>query len=271
MRVPGMQNAASQGDDGSSGMNGLPSGDSGANGGGYGGGGGYGQGGSDYGGGSGEGSASGAGGDGGNGNGHGHGPGDGSGDDGRPKQKKLALACHFCRRRKLKCDGQRPTCDNCSKRGETCSYDDTVRRRGPGKRTKEIRQRAQEQEAASTTSTILGPSFGIIDTQAGPSGEPDMGDIGDLPATTDDLPDPNAHPSSVLQTPLPDIDPMIDPALAMIGMGGEAPATLAEAEPKVRGRKRKSEGTGEPGKKLKAEDEHFGGFEGAPGGEETYV
>lgn len=46
------------------------------------------------------------------------------------------MACHFCRRRKLKCDGVRPQCSNCEKRTEPCLWDDLVRRRGPGKRTK---------------------------------------------------------------------------------------------------------------------------------------
>lgn len=81
----------------------------------------------------GNGDASGSGGTGGDGN-----DGDGSGGAGdAPRKKKLALACHFCRRRKLKCDGIKPTCENCSRRGEVCTYDDNVRRRGPGKRTKE--------------------------------------------------------------------------------------------------------------------------------------
>lgn len=65
------------------------------------------------------------------------------------KPKKLVLACHFCRGRKLKCDGGRPTCGHCAKRSLTCTYDEQVRRRGPGKRTKEMRERAaREAEAA---------------------------------------------------------------------------------------------------------------------------
>jgi hypothetical protein len=111
----------------------------------------------------GDGSGGGDGGDGGSG-----GDGGGGGGDGSTPKKKLgeykrklevehtdsheALACHFCRRRKLKCDGQRPTCENCHKRGETCTWDDFVRRRGPGKRTKELRDKARrEAEAAGLT------------------------------------------------------------------------------------------------------------------------
>ncbi|KAI5451725.1 hypothetical protein NCC49_001374 [Naganishia albida] len=58
-----------------------------------------------------------------------------TGEDGEPK--KAVLACHFCRGRKLKCDGTRPTCSHCDKRGLTCSYDAQIRRRGPGKRKRE--------------------------------------------------------------------------------------------------------------------------------------
>lgn len=77
-----------------------------------------------------------------------------TGEDGEPK--KAMLACHFCRGRKLKyafsrcqhvrqsaypnlfrCDGTRPTCAHCEKRGLSCSYDAQIRRRGPGKRKRD--------------------------------------------------------------------------------------------------------------------------------------
>ncbi|KAJ9114258.1 hypothetical protein QFC22_005710 [Naganishia vaughanmartiniae] len=60
---------------------------------------------------------------------------DGAEDGDEPK--KAVLACHFCRGRKLKCDGTRPTCAHCDKRGLECSYDEKIRRRGPGKRKRE--------------------------------------------------------------------------------------------------------------------------------------
>ncbi|KAG8850754.1 hypothetical protein FRB96_009621 [Tulasnella sp. 330] len=52
------------------------------------------------------------------------------------RRKKVEMACHFCRARKLKCDGEHPTCNHCSKRQQTCKYDGSVRRRGPGQKTK---------------------------------------------------------------------------------------------------------------------------------------
>ncbi|ESK92509.1 gtp binding protein [Moniliophthora roreri MCA 2997] len=51
--------------------------------------------------------------------------------------KKVLIACDFCRGRKLRCDGARPACSNCSTReGQTCNYQVLVRRRGPGKAKK---------------------------------------------------------------------------------------------------------------------------------------
>src|SRR4051812_14284609 len=36
--------------------------------------------------------------------------------------KKSAFSCDACRRRKVKCGGERPTCHRCVKRNETCLY-----------------------------------------------------------------------------------------------------------------------------------------------------
>ncbi|EJT49780.1 hypothetical protein A1Q1_01069 [Trichosporon asahii var. asahii CBS 2479] len=91
------------------------------------------------------------------------------------KPKKLVLACHFCRGRKLKCDGGRPTCGHCAKRSLTCTYDEQVRRRGPGKRSKEMRERAaREAEAAGLGlhPESLAHLTGAADLNAAALGEP---------------------------------------------------------------------------------------------------
>ncbi|TFK96888.1 hypothetical protein BDV98DRAFT_514833, partial [Pterulicium gracile] len=36
--------------------------------------------------------------------------------------KRTPMACTFCRGRKLKCDGMRPSCGNCNRRGFACAY-----------------------------------------------------------------------------------------------------------------------------------------------------
>ncbi|ERT01274.1 hypothetical protein HMPREF1624_02516 [Sporothrix schenckii ATCC 58251] len=46
-----------------------------------------------------------------------------------PRQKRLA--CLICRRRKLKCDGRRPSCSTCSRLGHQCAYDEVRKKSGP--------------------------------------------------------------------------------------------------------------------------------------------
>jgi hypothetical protein len=46
-----------------------------------------------------------------------------------PKPKRLA--CMICRRRKLKCDGVKPSCSTCSRLGHACAYDEVRRKSGP--------------------------------------------------------------------------------------------------------------------------------------------
>lgn len=45
----------------------------------------------------------------------------------RPKR----IACVVCRRRKLRCDGGRPSCGTCSRLGHECSYDEVRKKSGP--------------------------------------------------------------------------------------------------------------------------------------------
>ncbi|KAJ7107282.1 GTP binding protein [Mycena crocata] len=48
----------------------------------------------------------------------------------KQRSKKITVACNFCRSRKLKCDGGRPTCSQCMKRSNTCDYMPQNKRRG---------------------------------------------------------------------------------------------------------------------------------------------
>lgn len=46
-----------------------------------------------------------------------------------PKPKRLA--CMICRKRKLRCDGNRPRCSTCKRLGHECAYDEVRRKSGP--------------------------------------------------------------------------------------------------------------------------------------------
>ncbi|KAJ7090726.1 hypothetical protein B0H15DRAFT_778610 [Mycena belliarum] len=46
----------------------------------------------------------------------------------------VVIACRPCRGRKIRCDSNRPACNNCVRRKNECIYDTAPRRRGPDKR-----------------------------------------------------------------------------------------------------------------------------------------
>jgi hypothetical protein len=49
--------------------------------------------------------------------------------DAQPKAKRIA--CVLCRRRKLRCDGARPTCATCKRLSHDCAYDEVRKKSGP--------------------------------------------------------------------------------------------------------------------------------------------
>lgn len=55
--------------------------------------------------------------------------GSGDGDSYIPRPKRIA--CIICRRRKLKCDGQKPSCGTCARLGHPCAYDEVRKKSGP--------------------------------------------------------------------------------------------------------------------------------------------
>jgi hypothetical protein len=50
-------------------------------------------------------------------------------EDGVNKPKRIA--CVLCRKRKLRCDGARPTCGTCKRLAHDCAYDDVRKKSGP--------------------------------------------------------------------------------------------------------------------------------------------
>ncbi|KZT51595.1 hypothetical protein CALCODRAFT_503308 [Calocera cornea HHB12733] len=87
----------------------------------------------------------------------------GAGTPSRPRKTvtdKVFIACSYCRRRKLRCNGEQPKCSVCVRYSEECNYDQKRRTRGPGRKSlqalglgedseKNPRKRARKSDATS--------------------------------------------------------------------------------------------------------------------------
>ena len=64
------------------------------------------------------------------------------------------ICCHHSRSRKIRCDSTRPTCHNCTRRGNECEYDAVPKRRGPdkrpGTRQRSCKKRTSDAESSSS-------------------------------------------------------------------------------------------------------------------------
>ncbi|KAI1845643.1 hypothetical protein JX266_008254 [Neoarthrinium moseri] len=68
-----------------------------------------------------------------------------------PKPKRLA--CMICRKRKLKCDGNKPSCSTCTRLGHSCAYDEVRRKSGPKRGyVKALEERLKQVESLLKTS-----------------------------------------------------------------------------------------------------------------------
>lgn len=56
----------------------------------------------------------------------------------KPKRVKVTLACVICRKKKVKCDGNKPACSRCIVMGIPCEFSDPPRKRGPPKNNIEV-------------------------------------------------------------------------------------------------------------------------------------
>lgn len=88
---------------------------------------------------------------------------DADGDEAAPQQeipdnasvpKPKRLACMICRKRKLKCDGVRPSCSTCSRLGHTCAYDEQRRKSGPKRGYVKALEERLSEPLPDTLSTI---------------------------------------------------------------------------------------------------------------------
>ncbi|CAJ2513439.1 Uu.00g015580.m01.CDS01 [Anthostomella pinea] len=75
-----------------------------------------------------------------------------------PKPKRLA--CMICRKRKLRCDGSKPSCSTCTRLGHTCAYDEVRKKSGPKRgyvkaleeRLKQVETLLKTQDPSTTAS-----------------------------------------------------------------------------------------------------------------------
>ncbi|GAT27088.1 C6 transcription factor Prf [Aspergillus luchuensis] len=82
----------------------------------------------------------------------------------RPKR----IACVLCRRRKLRCDGKRPSCGTCSRLGHECIFDEVRKKSGPKRgyvKQLEARLGAQVQQSQGNS-----PIASVITHSAGAPG-----------------------------------------------------------------------------------------------------
>ncbi|KAH8727511.1 fungal-specific transcription factor domain-containing protein [Phaeosphaeriaceae sp. PMI808] len=78
-------------------------------------------------------------------------------NDGTPKVKRIA--CVLCRKRKLRCDGSRPTCGTCKRLSHECAYDEVRKKSGPKRGyVKLLEQRLQQVEHLLKTQDTADPS-----------------------------------------------------------------------------------------------------------------
>lgn len=90
-----------------------------------------------------------------------------------PKPKRLA--CMICRKRKLRCDGIKPSCSTCTRLGHSCAYDEVRKKSGPKRgyvkaleeRLKQVEELLKTQEPSSSTSpeTIKTPNAAFEQTR----------------------------------------------------------------------------------------------------------
>lgn len=79
------------------------------------------------------------------------------GDSNVPKPKRIA--CIICRKRKLKCDGSKPSCSTCTRLGHNCAYDEVRRKSGPKRGyVKALEERLKQVETLLKTQDPSAPA-----------------------------------------------------------------------------------------------------------------
>ncbi|KIJ64647.1 hypothetical protein HYDPIDRAFT_112046 [Hydnomerulius pinastri MD-312] len=131
---------------------------------------------------------------------------------GRPRAR-VYVACVQCRTRKIRCDGAKPACHNCTRRAKAtdeCSYDAAPKRRGPdktpGARQRMAREARQESESDVVASRRRRRKKHELTSTTPPANELNGGDNGPQPPSGLALP-PLRQPALVLDPQLTDMPP----------------------------------------------------------------
>ncbi|RSM00118.1 hypothetical protein CEP52_009296 [Fusarium oligoseptatum] len=75
------------------------------------------------------------------------------------RQGLVSQACELCRRRKVKCDADRPECGNCRALKLACEYSAQRKKRGPKPRALSTVENRDDGEETQTSTIILSPSI----------------------------------------------------------------------------------------------------------------
>ncbi|CCM02825.1 uncharacterized protein FIBRA_04937 [Fibroporia radiculosa] len=134
------------------------------------------------------------------------------------QRRRVWRACESCRRKKIKCDGNEPTCSQCLASKSQCTWLQTKDRAALS------RHYVQELEARLLHMETLFQQVTPILEQVG-TGGPDMTNAA-LPAT---ISDSGAHPSNLLQSVLPQIRE-ISRASSGDSLSGTSPTTPIKVE-----------------------------------------
>ncbi|KAK4226944.1 fungal-specific transcription factor domain-containing protein [Podospora fimiseda] len=118
-----------------------------------------------------------------------------------PKPKRLA--CMICRKRKLKCDGLKPSCSTCSRLGHTCAYDEVRRKSGPKRGyVKALEERLKQVET-------------LLKTQDTPSTSPGGGNKGGITIPVEGIPS-KQQPLTSRPVTTPNFN-AVDPSIGVSG------------------------------------------------------
>jgi len=106
------------------------------------------------------------------------------GDTNVPKPKRIA--CIICRKRKLKCDGTKPSCSTCTRLGHSCAYDEVRRKSGPKRGyVKALEERLKQVETLLKTQDPVPPTPEI--PQSFSNGSGNVSGIGLRPVPASDF------------------------------------------------------------------------------------